>query len=182
LGVVTGTWARSPDWTDESGVARELSLRKDDPRGFSALVRSVDPHLNAAAALKELQQLNMVTVAANVSHVRLLQHTVVHAGDDTFSVEPILRDLQRFAETLEHNVFHKGEDGVRRMQMTAGRLSIDPGKFADFARFAARNGQVFLDSADDRLNATREVVQAAGAGYGVGIFVFFEEPPNVKHD
>jgi hypothetical protein len=180
LGVVTGTWARSPDWTDESGVARELSLRKDDPRGFSALVRSVDPHLNAAAALKELQQLNMVTVAANASHVRLLQHTVVHAGDNTFSVEPILRDLQRFAETLEHNVFHKGEDGVRRMQMTAGRLSIDPSKFADFARFAARNAQVFLDSADDRLNATAEVARAAGAGYGVGVFVFFEEPAKVK--
>jgi hypothetical protein len=182
LGAVTGAWARSPDWTDESGVARELSLRKDDPRGFSALVRSVDPQLNAAAVLKELQQLNTVTLAANASHVRLLQHTVVLAGDDTFSVEPILRDLQRFAETLEHNVFHKGEDGVRRMQMTAGRLSIDPDKFADFARFAARNAQVFLDSADDRLNATAEVAQAAGAGYGVGVFVFFEEPPKVKSE
>jgi hypothetical protein len=182
LGVVTGTWARSPDWTDESGVARELSLRKDDPTGFSALVRSVDPHLNPAAVLKELQQLKIVSVSVNVSRVRLLRHTVTHAGDETFSVEPILRDLQRFAETLEHNVFHKGDAAPRRMQLTAARLSVDPARFADFERFVARNGQVFLDSADDRLNATPEVVQATGAGYGVGVFVFFEEPANVKSD
>jgi hypothetical protein len=180
LGVVTGTWARSLEWTDESGVARELFLRKDAPMGFSALVRSADPHLYPAAVLKELQQLDIISVAANASHVRLLRHTATHAGDDTFSVEVILRDLQRFAETLEHNVFHNGDGGPRRMQMTAARLSIDPARFADFERFAARNGQVFLDSADDRLNATPEVVQAAGAGYGVGVFVFFEEPPNVK--
>jgi hypothetical protein len=182
LSVVTGTWARSPDWTDESGVARELSLRKDDPKGFSALVRSVDPHLNAAAALKELQQLNIVSVAANASQVRLLRHTVANAGADTFSVEPILRDLQHFAETLEHNVFHKGEHGVRRMQMTASRMSIDPAKFADFARFAARNGQVFLDSADDRLNSASPIDEGSGASYGVGLFVFFEAPAKVKLD
>ena len=182
LSVVTGTWARSPEWTDQSGVARELSLRKDDPKGFSALVHSVDSHLNAAAVLKELQQLKLISVDANASHVRLLRHQVKHVGDETFSAESVLRDLQRFAETLEHNVFRNGDGGPRRMQMTAARLSIDPARFADFERFAARNGQVFLDSADDRLNATPEVVQAAGAGYGVGVFVFFEEPPNVKLD
>jgi hypothetical protein len=182
LGVVTGTWARSPEWTDESGVARELSLRKDDPKGFAALVRSADPHLNAAAVLKELQQLNIVTVAANASHVRLLRHTVTHAGDETFSVEPILRDLQRFAETLEHNVFHKDDGGPRRMQMSAARLSIDPARFAEFERFAARNGQVYLDSADDRLNSAAPIGEGAGASYGVGVFVFFEEPAKLKPD
>ena len=62
---MTGAWARSPEWTDESGVARKLSLCKDDPKGFSALVHSVDPHLNAAAVLKELQQLKSVSYAAN---------------------------------------------------------------------------------------------------------------------
>jgi hypothetical protein len=176
LGVVTGAWARSPEWTDESGVARELSLHKDDPKGFLALVRSVDPQLNAAAALKELRRLNIVGVAANASHVRLLGQTATQVGDESFSVEPILRDLQRFAETLEHNVFHKGDGGPRRMQMTSARLSIDPARFADFERFAARNGQVYLDSADDRLNSASPVGEGAGASYCVGVFVFFEEP------
>ena len=110
-----------------------------------------------------------------------MRHHVAHAGDESFSVEPILKDLQRFAETLEHNVFHK-DDSQSRMQMTAARLSIDPEKFADFARFAARNGQVFLDSADDRLSSASLHGKGAGASYGVGVFVFFEQPANVKFD
>jgi hypothetical protein len=177
LGAVTATWSRSAQWTDEAGAARELSLRNDDPKGFSALVRAVNPALNPAAALKELQQLDVVRVVGNAARIRLLRHTIAHAGEETFSIEPVLRDLQRFGEALEHNVFHKGEDGIRRMQLTAGRVSIDPAKFADFARFAARNGQAFLDSADDRLNTAPEIPEGNGANYGVGLFVFFEPPP-----
>src|ERR1700688_2983577 len=52
LAPVTGAWARSSAWTDDSGHVRELSLRKEDPKGFAALVHSVDPRLNAPAVLK----------------------------------------------------------------------------------------------------------------------------------
>jgi hypothetical protein len=176
LGAVTGAWGRSSDWTDGSGNARELSLLPEDTHSFVTLIRSVDPKLNPAAALKELQQLNVVKVLANPARVRLLRHTVVHADEDTFSIEPVLRDLQRFAETVEHNVFHKQTDGPARMQMSAARVSIDPARFADFERFAARNGQVFLDSADDRLNSFKSTGDGLGASYGVGLFVFFEGP------
>jgi hypothetical protein len=180
LSAVAGSWARSSDWTDESGNARELSLRPEDTNGFAALVISVNPKLDPAAALKELQQLNVVTVLENPARVRLLRHTVVHSGEETFAIEPIFRDLQRFAETLEHNVCHKQSDGPRRMQITASRLSIDPAQFADFQRFVARGGQVFLDSADDRLNSVPEMAQ--GAGYGVGVFVFFESTAGISSD
>jgi hypothetical protein len=61
------------------------------------------------------------------------------------------------------------------MQMTAARLSIDPAKFDDFCRFVTRNGQLLLDSADDRLNSYGEVPGGAGATYGVGVFVFLED-------
>jgi hypothetical protein len=182
LGALTGTWGRSSDWTDESGNARELSLRHEDTDGFAALVRSVNPKLVPAAALKELQQLNVVRVLANPARVRLLRHTVVHAGEETFSIEPVFKDLQRFAETLEHNVFHKRSEEPARMQMTAVRVSIDPAKFADFERFAARNGQVFLESADDRLNSLRATGDGPGASYGVGVFVFFEGATSIGPD
>jgi hypothetical protein len=164
LAAVTSAWARSPEWTDISGGARELSLRKDDAKGFAGLVRSVSPGLNPASALKELQLMNAVRVIANSSLVRLVSHAGIPDGEDAFSIEPVLRDLQRFAETLEHNVFRnrQAEDG--RMQSTVARLSIDPTKFADFARFAARNGQLFLDSADDRLRSSRDFGDGTGAG------------------
>jgi hypothetical protein len=68
------------------------------------------------------------------------------------------------------------------MQITAARLSIDPAKFEEFSRFVSRNGQVFLDSADDRLNSFSEVGDGTGASYGVGVFVFSEDVPATQTD
>jgi hypothetical protein len=182
LSGVVGAWARSSAWTDDLGHARELSLRKEDPKGFAALVRSVDPRLNAPAVLKELQSMEVVRILANATGVRLLRHSVLNTNDETFSVEPVLRDLQRFAETLEHHVFRDRGIPSGRMQITAARLSIDPAKFDDFCRFVTRNGQMLLDSADDRLNSYRTVADDAGANYGVGVFVFFEDVPAGESD
>jgi hypothetical protein len=182
LSSVTGAWARSSAWTDDSGHARELSLRKEDPKGFAALVRSVDPRLNAPAVLKELQSKEVVRILANATGVRLLRHSVLNTSEETFSVEPVLRDLQRFAETLEHHAFRDRSIASGQTQITAARLSIDPAKFDDFCRFVARNGQMLLDSADDRLNSYREVADGAGANYGVGVFVFFEDVPASRRD
>jgi hypothetical protein len=177
LGDVIGAWSRSAAWTDELGHARDLSLRKDDPKGFTALVHSVDPQLNAPAVLKELQRMDVVGILPGATGVRLLHHAVLNTSEETFSVEPVLRDLQRFAETLEHQVFRDPRIHAGRLQLTAARLSIDPAKFDDFCRFVTRNGQVLLDSADDRLNSYLEVPEGKGANYGVGVFVFFEDVP-----
>jgi hypothetical protein len=174
LGKVTTAWARSCAWTDEAGQPRELALRKDDPKGFAALVRSIDPRLESTAVLKELQSMNVVRLLAGAIAVRLLKPSVVNMGEDSFSVEPVLRDLQRFAETQEHQVFRDLPMACAQMQMTAARLSIDPAKFDDFCRFITRNGQMLLDSADDRLNSYREVREGTGANYGVGLYVFLE--------
>ncbi len=172
LSSITGAWARSPEWTDENGLARELSLSRDEPSGFVALVRSIDPHLHAPAALKALEHMNAVHLTQGGQSVRLLRHTVVHSLDDTFSVEPVLLDLQRFAETIEHNLFRNRKTDDARTQLTAIRLSLDPSHFADFARCAKRLGQAFLDSADDCL--TSYPVNPDGAAFGAGVFVFFE--------
>ncbi len=175
LSGVVGAWARSSAWTDDLGHARELSLRQDDPKGFAALVHAVDARLNTPAVLKELETMEVVRILPNATGVRLLRHSVLNVREETFSVEPVLRDLQRFAETLEHQVFRDRAGESARMQVTAARLSIDPSKFDDFCRFVSRNGQMLLDSADDRLNSYREVADGDGANYGVGVFVFFED-------
>jgi hypothetical protein len=182
LSGVIGAWSRSSAWTDELGQARELSLRKDDPKGFAALVLSVNPELHAPAVLKELQSMEVVRILANATRVRLLHHSVLNTCAESFSVEPVLRDLQRFAETLEYQVFRGPRSESGRMQLTAARLSIDPAKFDDFCRFVARNGQMLLDSADDRLKSYRAVADGAGANYGVSVFVFLEDAPVSQAD
>ena len=175
LGAVTGAWARTSAWTDASGHARELSLPKEDPNGFAALVHSVDPRINAAAVLKELQKMEVVRILGNTKDVRLLPQSVLNTGEETFSVESVLRDLQRFAETLEHRVFRDRSFESNQMQLTVARLSVDSAKFDDFCRFVTRTGQMLIESADDRLNSFRAVADGGGANYGVGVYVFFED-------
>jgi hypothetical protein len=176
LASVTAAWARSSTWTDGAGQPRDLPLRNDDPRGFVELVRSVDPRLDPAAVIKELQSMDVVRILDGRNSARLVRHSVVNMSQDTFSVEPVLRDLQRFAETHEHRVFCDPRSASGQMSMTAARLSIDPAKFEDFCRFVTRNGQMLLDSADDRLNSYAEIADGGGANFGVGVFVFLENP------
>jgi hypothetical protein len=170
LGEVTATWARSSDWTDRTGRPRELSLHADDPKGFAALVRDAEPRLSPAAVLQQLKSLEVVRLVHNDESVRLLTPVIIHRALDT-----VLEDLRRFAETLEYNLF-RARNAAARMQVVAYRLSLDPGRFEDFARFIRRSGESFLESADDALGAHVVDQRDRGAQFGVGVFAFYDGP------
>jgi hypothetical protein len=173
LGSITGAWARSPAWTDEGGLPRELALNPNDPRGFHALVKSVEPHFDGTCALRELERLNVVRLIDSSTRIRLLRHTIVHLNEDTFYVEAVLADLRRFAETIEHNLFRNQQTAEARTQVTAIRLSMDGAHFPEFERFAKRLGQAFLDSADDFLTSYPD--SRNGVTFGTGFFVHFDD-------
>ena len=166
LAEVTAAWARSSEWTDGTGRPRELSLRADDPKGFAALVRDAEPELSPAAALEQLKSLEVVRLVRNDEAVRLLTPVIIHRALDAN-----LEDLRRFAETLEYNVF-RPRNAAARMQLVASRLSLDPARFEDFARFIRPSGESFLESADDALGAYLTDQRDPGAQFGVGVFVF----------
>ena len=163
---VTTAWARSPEWTDGNGRPRELSLRVDDPKGFAALVRDVEPELSPATALEQLESLDVVRLIRNDEFVRLLTPVIIHRALDA-----ALEDLRRFTETLEHNLF-RSRNAASRMQVVASRLSLDPARFEDFARFIRPTGESFLDSADDALGAYVTDQRDQGVQFGIGVFVF----------
>jgi hypothetical protein len=141
-------------------------LRVDDKKGFTALVRDAGRGLSPAAALEELKSLGVVRLVRNDEFVRLLTPVIIHR-----SLDAILEDLRRFAETIEHNLF-RPRNTAARMQAMASRLSLDPGRFEDFARFIRRFGENFLESADDALGAYVTHQRDRGAQFGVGVFVF----------
>ena len=163
---VTTAWARLSEWTDESGQPRELSLRVDDTKGFAALVRDAGGGLSPAAALKELKSLGVARLVRNDEFVHLLTPVIIHR-----SLDAILEDLRRFAETIEHNLF-RPRNTAARMQAVASRLSLDPGRFEDFARFIRRFGENLLETADDALGAYVTDHRDRAAQFGVGVFVF----------
>ena len=166
LAEVTAAWARSSEWTDSIGQPRELSLHADDPKGFAALVRHAQPELSPAAALEQLKRLEVVRLVRNDESVRLLTPVIIHHALDTH-----LESLRRFAETLEHNIF-RPRNAAARMQLVASRLSLDPARFEDFAKFIRRTGQSFLESAYDALGAYVTDQRDRGTPFGVGVFVF----------
>ena len=166
LAEVTAAWARSSKWTDRTGRPRELSLHADDPQGFAALVRDAKPDVAPAAALDQLKSLDVVRLVGNDESVRLLTPVIIHRALDA-----ALEDLRRFAETLEHNLF-RPRNAAARMQVGASRLSLDPARFEDFARFIRRSGESLLESAYDELGAYVTDQRDRGAQFGVGVFVF----------
>jgi hypothetical protein len=167
---VTTAWARSSQWTDSTGRPRELSLRADDPKGFATLVREAEPKLSPAAALEQLRSLEVVRLVRNDESVRLLTPVIIHRALDTN-----LETLRGFAETLEYNLF-RPRNAAARMQLVASRLSLDPARFEDFARFIRRSGESFLESADEALGAYVTNQRDRGTQFGVGVFVFCDGP------
>ena len=163
---VTTAWARSSQWTDRTGRPRELSLHADDPKGFAALVREAEPELSPAAALEQLKSLEVVRLVRNDESVRLLTPVIIHRALDAN-----LETLRRFAETLEYNLF-RPRNATARMQLVASRLSLDPARFEDFARFIRSPGESFLESADDALGVYVTGQRDRGTPFGVGVFVF----------
>jgi hypothetical protein len=61
------------------------------------------------------------------------------------------------------------------MQVAASRLSLDPARFDDFARFIRRSGASLLESAYDELGAYVTDQGDRGVQFGVGIFVFCDD-------
>lgn len=175
LAEITALWARSPDWTDSAGRPRELSLRPGDPKGFAALVHTAEPRLSATEALAQLRRHEVVRLAPNAQSVRLVTHVLLQPMGSGFAVEATLKDLRRFAETLEHNIFARAAGQPGRMQRMASRMALNPARFQDFERFVMRNGQIFLESADDILGTYVAREGRGGAGFGVGLFVYQDD-------
>jgi hypothetical protein len=176
LSDLLGRWSRSPEWAGPDGMPRDLALQAGEPSGFPELVRTLDANASPDAALAQLEQFGNVVRVGDGSRVRLLSAVLVHTSSDGFAVEPLLTDLRRFARTIEYNVFDKPTSGPGRMQMSTLRSHVDPDRFAEFDRYIKRTGPVYLTAADDELGRYENPSVARPESFGVGLFVFREDP------
>jgi len=176
LSDLLGRWSRSPEWAGPDGMPRDLALRAGEAPGFADLVRTLDNSASPEAVLAQLEQFGNVVRVADGTRVRLLSAVVVHTSSDGFAVEPLLTDLRRFARTIEFNVFEKTASGPGRMQMSTLRSHVDPERFEEFDRFMRRTGPVYLTAADDELGRYENPDVARPESFGVGLFVFREDP------
>jgi hypothetical protein len=92
-----------------------------------------------------------------------------------FLAAPMLNEIRRFAETIEHNVCNDPGPYEGRMQRSAYSATLDPEQFAEVQRFVRLSGQTFLDAVDEKLaSCSLPSGHKRSLKYGVGVYVFVD--------
>jgi hypothetical protein len=182
LARVVTTWARDPDFVDESGTPRTLGI-EGGAGSFGALLRKAGCSIARPEALSQLEALGCIRRCDRGRRIRLLSRVVITVMGERFADEPLLRSMRHFAETVEHNLCRGSGRGEPRLHRWATSTALDPAQLGEVQRYVRANGQTFLEAVDEKLSAcSREGNHhRAGAGgraltYGVGLYVFVDEP------
>ncbi|GEM_PF-6137789 len=177
---VVMVWSRDPDFIDEAGLPRRLSVG-GGAASFPALLRRARCSVPSGRALAELQALGSVQSCDQGRRVRLLSNVLIPVTGKGFVVPPMIGSIRRFAETIEHNLCENPRPGEGRMHRWASCAELDPRQLGEVQRFVRANGQTFLEAMDEKLSACAMVggkrsAKQRGITYGVGLYVFVEEP------
>lgn len=174
-------WTRDPQFIDETGQPKRLSLADEAPDSFRALLRRAKCSVEPARALAQLRALGSVRLSDRRQRVRLLSNVVIAVTGERFAVGPALDSIRRFAETIEHNLCER-RTSEGRMHRWAICHALDPEQFAEVQRYVRTNGQIFLEAVDEKLNsyAKPRGGRRSCPTYGVGVYVFVEEPPKAR--
>jgi hypothetical protein len=93
----------------------------------------------------------------------------------SFLAAPLLNEIRKFAETLEHNVCNSPGPYKGRMQRSAHSTTLDPEQFTEVQRFVRLSGQTFLEGVHEKLaSCSLPRGHKRGLEYGVGVYVFVD--------
>jgi hypothetical protein len=171
-------WTRDPDFLNEAGLPRKLDL-DGGSRSFRGLLRKSGCSMAPRQALEALQALGSVQSCSRGHQVRLVSSVVIGVMGKRFVVAPMINSLRRLAETLEHNLCERPAQGEDRMHRWALCTALDPAQFREAQRFARSTGQTFIEVMDEKLSTCVKKPRAKprrGVTYGVGLYVFVDEP------
>jgi hypothetical protein len=131
--------------------------------------------MEPGVALGHLQALGSVRVCENGHKVRLVSHVLLATMGKKFLVAPMLNQIRKFAETVEHNVCNTPGPFDGRMQRSAQSTTLDPEQVTEVQRFVRLSGQAFLDGVDEKLaSCSLSGGHKGGLTYGVGVYVFVD--------
>lgn len=167
--VLSG-WHRDPDFTDQRGAPRPLSLSDDD--GFVALVRRYSGDIPPKAILEELERVTVVE--RDNDTLRVLDRAYVPDARDPESLRMLGSAGHDLFATIAHNIA-RDESTPPRFQRTVFNTRIDPRALPVFQRLVSQQGQQWLETLDDWLEnheIDRDDDTASRARTGVGIYFF----------
>jgi len=168
-------WARDPEFIDETGSPMKLSI-KPGPRSFASLLKKAHVSIRAEYALRDLETLGSVRVCDAGRRVRLASHVLLTVSGKRFLAAPMINEIRRFAETVEHNLCERPGPTEGRMHRWAQCDALDPRQFTEVQRFVRLGGQTLLDAVDEKLGSCRaRRGERKRITYGLGMYVFVDK-------
>ncbi len=174
LADVLMIWARDPEFIDEGGLPMDLSVGTPYP-SFGDLLKKGQIRVPAAEALEQLLALRAVQLCDRNRKVRLKSRVLISAVGYRFLIAPVLEDIRRFAETVEHNVCEAPGALDGRMQRTTLCASLNPKRLLEVQSFARHTGQAFLEALDEKLGGCTTSRGKNGIEYGAGVYIFVDD-------
>jgi hypothetical protein len=169
-------WSQDPEFVDETGQPKRLSL-ENSAGSFRALLRRAKCSLTAQRTLQQLQALGSVQLCDRGRKARLLSNVLIVVVGNRFVVAPSIDSIRRFAETIEHNLCEGSRPGEGRIHRWAACDTLNPAQIDEIQRFVRSNGQTFLEALDEKLiTSALPRGRRRGIPYGVGLYVFSDEP------
>ncbi|MGH8260293.1 MAG: hypothetical protein ACREUG_11435, partial [Steroidobacteraceae bacterium] len=131
-----------------------------------------------AKALAQLRLVGSIRPCDRGRRVRLLSNVVIPVMGRQFIAPPMLDSIRRFAETVEYNLCEGPRPGEGRMHRWAICAALDPSQLGEAHRAVRSTGQTFLEAIDEKLGscATKPGAKRRGVTFGVGLYVFVDEP------
>ena len=167
-------WARDPEFIDEAGAPMKLTLGPGR-HSLSALLKRAHVTLRPEHALRDLEALGSVKVCEGGRQVRLVSHVLLTVSGKRFLAAPMINEIRRFAETVEHNLCESPGPMEGRMHRWAQCDTLDSRQFTEVQRFVRLSGQSFLDAVDEKLSSCiAKRHEKRRVLYGVGIYVFVD--------
>ena len=169
-------WSQNPEFVDENGQPKRLSL-DIGASSFQALLRRAKCSLPSARILAQLQALGSVQLCDRGKRVRLLSDVLVPVKRKRFAVAPMLNSLRWFEESLEHNLCDSPRRGEGRLHRWVICANLNPTRLVEVERYVRANGQTLVEAIDEKLSSCAVgSSKRRGITYGVGLYAFMDRP------
>ncbi len=173
--VLSG-WHRDPDFTDDSGAPKDLSM-SDAERGFPALVRRYSGDMPVSAMFEELERVSAVRRTRG-GKVRVLKRAYVPESGAAEGVRMLGSATHDLLSTIDHNL-SRGPEQQPYFQRVVFDNRLDRAALPLFRRLTAEHAQKLLELLDDWMEAHAVPAGREGDGRsvraGVGVY-FFQDP------
>lgn len=159
--LVLSAWHQDPQFLDQEGRPRRLTLTGDGPHSFATLLRACGAgDVRPSTLLKELRAAGAVRTTPD-GEIEAVQRSFVPQHMDEQLIGLWGKRVTDLAQTYVHNLTHAARDPAR-FERAAVNDAIDARALPEFRAFLEREGQGFLERLDAWLTAHQ--VQHTGEG------------------